>query len=306
MTIRRALTITFVLMASTAPSIAHAQDAAACKDGYDRSQVLRDEGKLLEAQKLLRQCSSACSAFVQKECAGWLEDVEARLSSVLLSAKDGAGAELVDVTVSIDGKEVTRKLDGRTLDVDPGDHTFVFQLADGRKTEQHMLIREREKGKIVAVTIAAPQPAPVALEKPVPSPGAGQQAVPAVPAEKAPTTSAGSPLKLVGFIAAGVGVPGLAVGTIFGLQAMSKLSAPQCNDSSKRCVPGVISDANSAATVSTIGFIAGGVLVAGGVTMVLLAPKSGGGTVPETNGARLSAAPMIGLNGAGLSLHGAW
>ena len=294
MTIRKALTISLVLVASAAPSIAYAQDAAACKDGYDRSQVLRDAGKLVDARKLLQQCSSAnCSAFVQKECVGWLEDVEARLSSVILSAKNGAGADLVDVAVSIDGKDGPRKLDGRALDIDPGEHTFVFQLEDGKKAEQRVWIRERERGKSVAVTMGTPDATAGAPGKPV-----------ALPAEQAPASGGGSPLKLVGFIAAGVGVAGLAVGTIFGLKASSKLSAPQCDTSSKMCDPGVVSDAKSAATVSTIGFIAGAVLVAGGVTLVLLAPKGGSGA--ETKSARLSAAPMIGMNVGGLSLRGAW
>ena len=301
MIIRRALTIALVLMASAVPSMAHAQDAAACRDGYERSQVSRDAGKLLEARKLLQQCFASCSAVVQKECVDWLSDVEARLASVILSAKDGAGADLVDVAVSIDGKEGPRKLDGRALDVDPGEHTFVFELADGRKTEQRVLLREREKAKSVAVTIGAPHPAAASPAKP--ASGRGDAAR---PAEQSPTSGGSSPLKLVGFIAAGVGVAGLAVGTIFGLKASSKLSAPQCDTSAKVCDPGVIGDAKSAATVSTIGFVAGGVLVAGGLTLVLLAPKGGDSAPTETKSARLSAAPLIGLTGGGLSLGGAW
>jgi hypothetical protein len=285
-------------MASAAPSLAHAQDAAACRDGYDRSQVSRDDGKLVEARRLLQQCSAvSCSAFVQKECVGWLSDVEARLPSVILSAKDDAGADLVDVAVSIDGHEGPRKLDGRAIDIDPGEHTFVFQLADGRKAEQRAFLREREKGKSVAVTMGAPRAAAASPGKPSDAPVGGNE----------PRASGGrSPLIPVGFIAAGVGVAGLAVGTIFGLEASSKLSAPHCDTAAKVCDPGVIGDAKSAATVSTIGFIAGGVLVAGGVTLVLLAPRGGESAPTETKSARLSAAPMIGLNGGGLSVRGAW
>ena len=300
MTIRRALAISLVLVASATPSIAHAQDAAACKNGYDRSQVARDAGKLVDAQKLLRQCSNAsCSAFVQKECVGWLEDVEARLASVILSAKDRAGVDLVDVTVSVDGKDGPRKLDGRALDIDPGEHTFVFQLADGSRAEQRIFVREREKAKSVAVTLGSLPPVAALPAKPASTTTA--------PEEVPPASGGGrSSLKLVGFIAAGAGVAGLAVGTIFGLKASSKLSAPQCDTSSKMCDRGVISDARSAATVSTIGFIAGGVLVASGVMLVLLAPKGGGSAGIETKSAHLSATPMIGMNVGGLSLRGAW
>ena len=288
------MTAAIAVLSFAAPSSARAQDAAACRDGYDRSQVSRDAGKLLEARKLLQQCSGAgCSAFVQKECVGWLEDVEARLPSVILSAKEAGGADLVDVAVTIDGQQGPRKLDGRSLDVDPGDHTFVFQLADGRKAEQRVFVREREKAKVIAVTIGGSRE----LAKPVePSP----------PKEAPAARGGASPLEVVGFIAAGVGVAGLAVGTIFGLNASSKLSAPQCDTAAKVCDPGVIDDAKSAATVSTIGFVAGGVLLAGGVTLVLLSPKAGQSATAETKSARLSAAPLVGTKGGGLSLRGAW
>lgn len=291
MTIGKALSVLgIVVIASAAPSMAHAQDAAACKDGYDRSQVQRDGGKLLEARKLLQQCSSAsCSAFIQKECVGWLADVEARLSSVVLSAKNGAGADLVDVAVSIDGKDGPSKLDGRALDIDPGEHTFVFQLADGKKAEQHVLVREREKGQSVAVIIGAPEVPPAKSAN-----------------SESPASDGGSPLKVVGFIAAGVGIAGLGLGTIFGLKASSKLSAPQCDTSAKVCDPGVLGEAKSAATISTIGFVAGGVLLAGGVTLVLLAPKGTAGGMSETKTTRLSATPVIGVNAGGLSLQGSW
>ena len=289
MSTRTTLAIAIGLVTAAAPSVARAQDAAACKEGYDRSQVSRDAGKLLEARKLLHQCSSAvCSAFVQKECLGWLSDVDERIPSAIFSVKDGAGADLVDVAVSIDGKDGSQKLDGRALDVDPGEHTVAFQLADGRKAEQRVFLREREKGKLVAVTIGAP-PAPAPIAKPEAAP----------PKAEEPAATSGSPLRTVGFAVGGVGVVGLVVGTVFGLSASSKLSSPQCDTSAKVCDPGVISDARSAATVSTIGFVAGGLLVAGGVTLVLLAPKS-------TKSARIGAAPMIGSNGGVVSLSGAW
>jgi hypothetical protein len=80
----------------------------------------------------------------------------------------------------------------------------------------------------------------------------------------------------------------------------SSMMSAKCDATAKVCDPGVIDDANGAATISTIGFVAGGVLVAGGLTMVLLAPKR------ESNGARITAAPTVGMNGGGLSLGGAW
>ena len=295
MFLRKLGTVALVLVASAVPSVAHAEGAA-CKDGLHRSLISRDGGRLLEAQKLLEQCSAAsCSAPVQKACAARRADLEARLASVILSAENRAGVDLVDVTVSIDGKEGPRKLDGRAHDIDPGEHTFVFKLADGQKAERRVSLRDGERNKSVAVTIggrAAPAAPPAAA-----APAAGPSDAALAAAQPRPRST--RPLRLVGFIAGGAGLAGLAVGTAFGLMASRSMSTPHCDASAKVCDPGVIGDAKSAATVSTIGFVAGSVLLAGGLGLVLVTRK-------ETNSARLEAAPTVGLNGGGLSLRGAW
>jgi hypothetical protein len=292
---RYVLPVALGLMGSVAPSVAHAQPATVCKDGHNRAKVARDGGRLLEARKLLQQCSStSCSASLQKECVGAVAEVEERLASVILSAENLAGVDLVDVAVSIDGKEGPRRLDGGAHDVDPGDHTFVFQLADGRKAERRISFRVGEKNKSVAVTIGAPAAPAVFAAEPDSTPSDA-----ALAAAQPHSRDGSSSLKLAGFIAAGTGLAGLTVGTIFGLMASSTLSAPRCDTSAKVCDPGVIGDAKTVATASTIGFVAGSLLVAAGVTLVLLAPT-------RDNRARLGAAPAIGLNGGGLALHGSW
>jgi hypothetical protein len=278
MILRRVLTLSLALVLVAAPLRARADDAAQCKDGYDRSQIARDAGKLLEARALLQQCSTAsCSSFIQRECAGWFTDVDARMPSVIFSAKDGDGADLVDVEVTIDGAAGPRKLDGRPLDVDPGEHTFSFRLANGKTAERRALIREREKGKTISVVIGEPTPAASLASQP-------------------PKREGASPLKIGGFVGGGVGVASLVAGTILGLVASSKLSAPQCDTTAKVCDAGVLSSARTAATWSTVTFITGGVLVAGGVTIVVLAPER-----TPANGA-----PLRPTNAGGLSLQGAW
>ena len=59
-----------------------------------------------------------------------------------------------------------------------------------------------------------------------------------------------------------------------------------------------LSDARSSATVSTVGFIAGGVLLAGGVVVYL--------TAPRTNAATVGLAPGAPGAAGGLTLTGAW
>jgi hypothetical protein len=104
----------------------------------------------------------------------------------------------------------------------------------------------------------------------------------------------------------GVGVVGLGVGTVFGFLAKSKLDASNNGpcDKNDRCTPDGLNDRHSAesfATVSTIGFIAGGVFAAGGVVLFLTAPPP---TSTSTTGLTLSPAPLTG--GAGALLSGSF
>ena len=82
----------------------------------------------------------------------------------------------------------------------------------------------------------------------------------------------------------GVGGVGLVLGTIFGIRALSigdqsdlcKLG-PQGNG----CPTTAVDDQNTArssGTISTIGFVAGGVLAAGGAVLFFTAPKPGQGS----------------------------
>jgi hypothetical protein len=287
---------TFPLFAATlvvmgASSWARADDVAACGDAFDRSQVKRDEGKLLEARRLLRVCGGAnCSPTEQRLCSEWLTDVEARIPSFVLSAKDGSGADLVDVKVLMDGVQVATKLDGRSLDVDPGPHSFVFELADGTKAQANAVAGERGKGKVVFVTYALRPPS---VTFGPPQARAAGEVVPA-------RAGAGSSWKTTGLVAGAAGVVGVALGAVFGAEALSTKGS-HC-DSSGLCDPGSASTAYNQATISTVGFVAGGILLAGGVTMYLLAPKN----VKEPPAANVALAPMVGPSRGGLQLAGRW
>lgn len=101
-------------------------------------------------------------------------------------------------------------------------------------------------------------------------------------------------------VAGGAGVVGLGVGTVFGLVALSKKSAAQtaCPD---RCATstGVTdwNDARSAGNLSTVGFVAGGVLVAAGVVLWLATPPARG---------EAGAGVAVGIAPGALELRGAW
>jgi len=122
------------------------------------------------------------------------------------------------------------------------------------------------------------------------------------PASPDHAANGGAMLRTAGIAAAGLGVVGLAVGTIFGLSAKSKNddAASQCPSNACPSQQGVslTDDARHAATISSVGFIAGGILVAGGLTLYFAAPKD------QKTAFRV--APSVGLNSAGLTLGRDW
>lgn len=110
--------------------------------------------------------------------------------------------------------------------------------------------------------------------------------------------------RAAGLIAGGAGVVGLGIGAAFGLVAMSKngdvkamCTIPACPDARG---PALADEARSAATVSTIGFVAGGALLAGGVALYLTAPKR----EPRARGGGLHLSPEVGRRMAGVTLGG--
>jgi hypothetical protein len=287
-----------LLLVPLAPSEARADKAhaAECGDAYTRAQTLRRDRKLIDARDALRICAQpVCKDFIVKDCTTWLDQVQSSVPTVVPVATDPDGNNLPGVRVSMDGHLLLESIDGRSIEVDPGTHTFSFEAPDGRKAEKETVGAEGEKSKHVAVVFERPPAAPVAS----PIAGATPSSPPAPPVattSASPSDSHGSPWKTVGIVTTVVGGAGLAAGAIFGLEAMSKKSDAGC--SSNQCSGGSaredIQSARSDGNLSTAFFIAGGVLAAAGLTLWALAPGS------------VQATPAVGSNTAGVVVRGAW
>jgi hypothetical protein len=150
-------------------------------------------------------------------------------------------------------------------------------------------------GATTTVHVVALADVPVAPPPPTTSP------LPATPPPAAEPGPA-SPLKTVGLIVGGVGVAGLAVGGVFGILALSQnasANSGHCGGSlggANQCDPTGVSlrsQAVSYGNVSTVAFIAGGVLAAGGATLWLVAPSG-----------HVQVAPVTGQNGGGILVRG--
>ena len=315
----------FLITALPRPARAEASaaDQAAAQSLFEQARKLMDAGqaeracpKLVESQRLdpgigtmfnlglcyetAGQTASSYGAFgeaaVMARNAGdkarqaaaeqLAKAMETKLSRLLIRVV--ADPRPAGMTVKRDGREVAEALFDTAIPVDPGEHA-IEASAPGKKTW--------------TATARVPKTAGVVTAE-----------IPAL--EDAPTVAAGaakgewwSTQRKVSVGVAGAGVVGLVVGSVFGAQALSKYS-----DSKAHCqaaTPNVCSaegialrgSAGTAADVSTVSMIAGGVLLAGGVVLFVTAPSGDAG---KSGAARIKVAPMMTSRVGGLLLQGEW
>ncbi len=198
-----------------------------------------------------------------------------------------ADRKLPNFTVVRDEVAVGQAQWGEALPVDPGTRTIRAQ-ADGRKTWVARVDVPPNPQEVV-VDVPELEPDPHATEKPVPPP-------PPPPDKQPEDASRGDTQRTIAVVAIGAGVAGAAVGSIFGLVSINKR-----NEADKSCQPpdhtlcsaAGVDAGNSAITagnVSTVAFIAGGVLLAGGLALWFTAPSG------------VAVTPTAGPHGGGVAL----
>jgi hypothetical protein len=271
--IRSGLILPLVLVAAVATS-AQADDKATCLDAARKSQTLRNAHKLVEARDLFRVCAAAqCPAAVRDDCTNWLAEVEKDLPSVVVAAKDGAGADLVDVKVSVDGQPLLSKLDGRAVPMDAGPHMFHVEGADGTSVDRQVMVKEGETSQAVAVILG-----PVAAPTPTPE---SALSTAAVSSDHAGGGGMGTQ-RIIGLVVGGVGVAGIAAGSVCAVMTKSEAtqqqkdcgSAGSCNDFSRAASDHSTGETDR--TISLVGFVAGGALLVGGAIVLLSGGHSSG------------------------------
>jgi hypothetical protein len=298
---------------AAAPSVVRADvSKAECIQANTAAQDERRDLKFSAAREQLSHCiDPSCPAMVRDDCTRRLDELERAQPTMVFDAKDASGHDVAAVKVTIDGKPLAERLVGAPLAVDPGEHTFTFTISGGEPVTQTFVIKEGMKDRHEVIVLGGSAPAtppptpepPLASPPPVaPPPRAVTEATPATPSRPPAETPAASrsPWRTVGWVLGGVGVAGIAVGTIFGVEALSTKSS-HCDANGKCSPPGSASNAYQQATVSTVGFIAGGVLLAGGLGLVLFAPT---GERSSTTGVAIG--PLVGPSTAGAYLSGRW
>ena len=211
-------------------------------------------------------------------------DLEPNLPKLLIRVADPDVAGLV---VKRGDVVVGRAQWNTPIPVDPG-HISLEASAPGRKTWRSVVaVQERATGQIeiplLAIEAAASTPA-------VGSPPPDTKANVAPPEGGAPFGTQ----RTVAVVAGAAGVVALGVGSVFGIVSMSKKG-----DADKHCDANNVCDdeglglrrnAISAGSLSSIGFVAGGVLAAAGVVLWFTAPPRA-----AKSGATAPPAPRAGI-----------
>jgi hypothetical protein len=208
---------------------------AQCLQAYEDGQNLRRQGDLLSASQQLLACGGpACPVRMQRDCQRWWDEVQRSLPTVVFRVRGADNTSLSGASIAIDGA-AAQPLDGRALQMNPGQHLVVFEHPGYAPLRTPVFITEGEKLEPHDVTLTAlsevgrPQLSPGPRLAPVP--------VASVPMEPPPqgsrvTRSWTGPIA-AGAVAAlgGVGLAYFGASAKSGEQALDRCT-PDCSQGS--------------------------------------------------------------------------
>ena len=262
-------------------------DVQACLAASEKGQHARTAGKLREAREHFVVCGGErCPALVRQDCAQWNSELAQTLPSVVFGARDKRGRDLFDVIVSMDGETIVKKLDGKSVTVDPGKHTFRFEAEGFPAVSETVLIKEGERARVFNVTFDREG------------------------GSEAPTGPAGGDKGHTPYpwIVVGLGAVGVAAGAVIVVTSPDRPS--NCNGSTQTCTRlagqsddafrKIQEDAGAADSQPLLGYIVAGsglALVAGGLVWHFLEP-----TGSEKTSAALRVMPWTTGRSSGVAL----
>ena len=278
------------------PAPGTALNLAAC---YEKA------GKVASAWAAYKTAQASAEAAGQRPRAEAAKKKAAALETQLsrLTITVPAPARVQGLEVRCDREAVHDGEWGVAVPRDGGGHD-IEAVAPGKKSwTSHVELKPSGQTLEVEVPVLEDAPASVAQTS---APSGATEGSPVNPAPSNALAEApehpGQTQRIVGLVVGGVGVAGLAFGAIAGIEAASNFSTAkdQCGQAEPACPAGspAFATRDSAvtwATLSTIGFAAGGALAAGGAVLFFTAPKG-------------PAQPTVGIasatHGAGLSVVG--
>ena len=212
-------------------------------------------------------------------------------------------------TVSIDGAVIAAQDLSTGIPLNPGAHDVRGQQGTSAVTMQ-VALQDGETKTVTldftqgAVPVPAPTPAPPPTSPASGNPPAALPIGPSAPSPDAgPTTGRGSGASTFGWVLIGVGGVGIGVGAVTGLIANGKKGDLEgaCHPDIEHCPESSRTDVdqyNTLRTSSTVGFVVGGVGLAGGALLLLTAREKA--SSPGGGGRSARVTPWVGPGSAGV------
>jgi hypothetical protein len=276
------------LLASSASTADVAKDV--CIDANAKAQDLRRDHKLAAARAQLATCSDAsCPSLVRNDCAQRLHELDRAQPTVVFDVGNAAGGTISGVKVTVDGVPIGEVKEGTALPLDPGSHDVTFEAPGMIPLTRTALMIEGDKAhheRVLLTAVATPTHAAV---EPVSSGG----------------LLAGTP-RWISIALVSSGASGIALGGIFGALTLSEKGAQRsacptpCSASAHAQADSDHATGITDSTVSTVSFVAGGLLLAAGAFVFFT--SSPARTEPASP--QVSIVPSIGPGANGLAITG--
>jgi hypothetical protein len=266
-------------------------------------------GRFVEAQETYNRIvregvpPTAPDAF-KRALADAKKEVDAvgpKIGGVTIVVHGAAGNDVPNVKVDLDGAAVSTASLGVRRSVDPGTHTLKVSGDGYKAAELHFDIPPG--GSIDE---------PVTLEVDTTAATAGGPPVAPLPVtpEPAAASSGHGARSVLPWVAFGVGAVGLGLGAVTGFMAMdehstlaNECSGTECDTTTNPKSANDLDTYHTLATLSTVGFIVGGVGVAAGVVLLLTQPKNESApsvTSPPPAPQAFRVVPVVGPGSIGL------
>lgn len=251
----------------------------ASQESYNK--IIREQGHATNLSPAFKDALESAKSEVGS--------VSAKLAAVTITVEGGESP-----TVTLDGQPVSNAALGLKRPVDPGSHVVKAEAKGFKPGEKSFQVSEGAAADVKLVLEKSPDaPPPAAADTPT-----------TAPAAEAGTGKSSN--KTLAIVALGVGGAGLVFGAVTGILAMGKHGdlEEKCPDG--QCPADAQSDIDSyktMGTLSTVGFIVGGVGVAAGAVLWLTAPKEKRALASPSfrTASGTTFQPFVGPTGAGVT-----
>jgi hypothetical protein len=183
------------------PRSSEAKENLLCMNSYKQGKLLQKAVRLHQAKEAMLRCTRInCSPALRKECMFILEKLEQDAPTVVLDVTDDRGNPVTNVRVTMDGRPLVSRIDGRALPVDPGFHEFVFENAGVIFAKEKAVILQGQRNRAISANLVwrrKPGEEPVQQAAAALPPPSRRRVVdaPPSPVQAAPPVQAPSPVQ---------------------------------------------------------------------------------------------------------------